>query len=358
MSFNNLISEEGFWVHYKKIVLQDINNASGAKKQRVVFNPDSVAKEQCKKIVTIVQDNFPEAFTENWGISAFSTFFQHIDSRKGSQCLVPKYWYCPDIKSAFPTVTLDLFKKLLGFHFEKVGPVETLENFCFLPPSEGGGLIQGAPSSNALFHLFMSRIDKKFKDLLWETGIVYNRYCDDLLFSCTTPISHQTRKDIMSVLHRSGLKQSDKKTRSYDLEKNVLECFGYTLRIQKATKDSSQKFFISLRQEYLTHLRGYYHAIQKKGDTLSAKDISKELGMFNGLMNKKSEHGLLKTATEVKIQELIVNASNSIPKKVEKLGEQVIIPYYSRDTMARSVNQYVQNNLDWLILEIENSFKE
>ncbi len=81
-----------------------------------------------------------------------------------------------------------------------------------------GGLIQGAPASPILFHLFMQKwIEPDLAVLCEELGLTWTRYVDDFLFSSPRFISTGAQKRLRRFFKEKGFAINGKKTRAVDI---------------------------------------------------------------------------------------------------------------------------------------------
>jgi|GEM_PF-3505115 len=148
-------------------------------------------------------------------------------------CIRPHLWHRYYLK-------LDLAKA-----FDAVDPFccmvaldlpEDVERFWKYYFHRDGGLIQGAPMSTILFHLYMQEVVDTPLDVYAHThGLTYTRYVDDLLFSSCHKIRPDVIGELTTVLRLMGFAVNRRKTRLLDSRVETLEYLG--MRIHRRTVD-------------------------------------------------------------------------------------------------------------------------
>jgi hypothetical protein len=95
---------------------------------------------------------------------------------------------------------------------------------------EQGGLIQGAPASPILFHLYMEEfVEPGLALLCEELALTWTRFVDDFLFSAHSFIDRATQKRIRAFFRSMALRVHERKTHAYDTHREPLTHLGIVL---------------------------------------------------------------------------------------------------------------------------------
>ena len=192
-------------------------------KGRTVYNPnDYVRKVHAELSKSIGKVRLPDIH---------SSVGKHLKNR---------FIYKVDLAEAFNTVRqIDIELMLdIGFeHFDGDG------RYFF--HAKNGGLIQGAPCSTSLFHLYCKEvIDGPLKAYASRHNMVFTRYCDDMLFSSRSRITRKIRRPICRIIRREGLKINEGKTQVVDTAYNSVQTLGMVIQNGKVslTEDFLERF--------------------------------------------------------------------------------------------------------------------
>lgn len=225
--------EEFFKKHFTRRVSKDVNNLSGQTKYREYYEMSDLAKKICKQIHSSISLRFEKSLKNkisDFKRSATKSVFVHARySAKNTSYYFPRFYYLPDIKSAFPTTLFTGCLQVLGTKFGQDNDLSKLiQLFCFEP---NGGLVVGQSASNIIFQVYCANtIDIELEQICEEHKIVCTRYVDDFLFSAQKPFDLSLRKKIISVIRKAGYEINFKKTRVMDLAKSAININGIVLR--------------------------------------------------------------------------------------------------------------------------------
>ncbi len=108
-----------------------------------------------------------------------------------------------DIKNAFDSVTEIIANRFADVYFEN-------QEYFF---HENGGLIQGAPSSPVIFHLYCREmLDPNLTFFCKQNRLLITRYVDDILISSHNPISKEVRFSISEIIKQANFVLNRNKT--------------------------------------------------------------------------------------------------------------------------------------------------
>lgn len=137
-----------------------------------------------------------------------------------------------DLSHAFNTITAFRANRYADIYFKEN------EEYFF---HENGGLIQGAPASPTIFHLYCQEmLDPELNYYCKQQGINMTRYVDDILISSYHPISEQTQNRIQQIMMRSEFVVNIKKTLYVDNKFQSITFVG--IRIFKHKVQTSKTF--------------------------------------------------------------------------------------------------------------------
>lgn len=112
-----------------------------------------------------------------------------------------------DLKDFFPSITL---RRVLGV-FRWMGYMPTVAYYLGVICSNQRRLPQGAATSPALSNIVANALDRRLFALSKESGLVYSRYADDLIFS-GTHIHLSTVDLIRKIAMDEGFEVNEQKT--------------------------------------------------------------------------------------------------------------------------------------------------
>jgi hypothetical protein len=131
--------------------------------------------------------------------------------------------------------------------------------------SPGGGLVQGAPASPALFEYFAATdLDFQLISQLNELNYLgfrcgYVRYVDDLVFMSYKPLPEAYRRILKEIVRQAGMCINEKKARGVVLRKNTLTLTGVSIR----RTSSGVRMFMP--RDKLRRLEGLLHHANRGG---------------------------------------------------------------------------------------------
>lgn len=128
------------------------------------------------------------------------------------QCVKPhlrrRFMLKLDLKHAFDSVTPIKANQYADVYFEKH------EEYFF---HKDGGLIQGAPASPLIFHVYCQEmLDPTLELYCQQQGLLVTRYVDDILISSQEPICNKTITDVEKITTKALLILNGEKTKCVD----------------------------------------------------------------------------------------------------------------------------------------------
>lgn len=159
-----------------------------------------------------------------------------------------------DIKSFFPSVTLQRFRKRCGEEISSSLP-KGFDEWVYATCFWDGVLPQGSSCSPVLSNLFLKDFDRVFVTFCNTYSLTYTRYADDITVSYNREVEvspADIRNTISELLSDYGLKLNYKKTlvRPYHQSQKVtgLSVNGDSIRIPRRKRE---EFYLSLKdREY------------------------------------------------------------------------------------------------------------
>lgn len=232
-SLSEIDHKEFFKKHFLRRVSRDVNELSGQIKNREYYEMSDLAKKICTEIRKSISQRFEKSLKNkisDFKRSATKSVFVHTRySVKQTKYYFPRFYYLPDIKSAFPSTKFDNCLNILANRFEQDSDFSNaIKLFCFEPD---GGLIVGQSASNVIFQVYCANtIDLRLEQICSEHKVVCTRYVDDFLFSSKEAFDLQLRQKILSTIRNAGYEINFKKTRVMDLAKGAININGIVLR--------------------------------------------------------------------------------------------------------------------------------
>jgi len=171
-------------------------------KRRIVYDPNKhVRKIHAEFLNSIGKVSLP---------SSLDCVKKHIHQR---------FLLKVDIEEAFNSVKEIDVLLVLDFDFDDNG------RYFF---HQNGGLIQGAPSSTTLFHLFCAEtIDKKLKPYCRRHNLTFTRYIDDIVISSPNRwFTRVERTRIYKKIRNEGFELNPDKVCSRDIRLVPMEVLG------------------------------------------------------------------------------------------------------------------------------------
>ena len=165
---------------------------------RVVFAPD--------KYTRTLHDGFLESVGEIYYPNQFECVKRHIKNR---------FFLKLDLKDAFDSVNAIMAEVVLDLDFGFSW------KYFF---HEKGGLIQGAPASPAIFHLYcMEVLDSRIQEWCVLNNLAYSRFVDDILISSPRTsgrnldrFGKKKRKVIRRIIKRARFQVNEQKSIAVD----------------------------------------------------------------------------------------------------------------------------------------------
>ena len=153
-----------------------------------------------------------------------------------------KTFFTVDLYHAYDYVIKDMLWKVLSDFYTPLDDqkLELIDLIIQLTTFKGY-LPQGAPTSTFMFNLALYYLDKWLLKILRNTNIVYTRYADDLVFSCTKyQIPKGTRKWIIDVIKKYGFPVNRNKIHYRTGIKRIPKMLGVSIK---------NKFFCELVED-------------------------------------------------------------------------------------------------------------
>ena len=91
------------------------------------------------------------------------------------------------------------------------------------------GLPQGAPTSNALFNLICTQLDRTLASQAKMKGYRYTRYVDELIFSSLHPIPSDERWTILRLIEAEEFMVNQKKTKYTEVKNGAMRVTGVSV---------------------------------------------------------------------------------------------------------------------------------
>ncbi|MBT5035916.1 MAG: RNA-directed DNA polymerase [Rhodospirillaceae bacterium] len=216
-----------------------------------------------KAIQKWLSHHLQRAWTPNENVFGFVPGRSHIDA--AAKHLSSEWVFSVDLENFFPSVSIRRVKEALrtvGYQTDK--SVEILSTLCCLD----NHLVQGSPTSPVLSNIVLKNVDQQFASIAAEKKIVFTRYADDIVFSGSGDIPHQTLTQIKSVVSDDGWTLSERKERLSETP-NRLKVHGLLVHGRK----------LRLTKGYRNRIRAYRHLL--KNEKIKEEDLSKIKGHLN-----------------------------------------------------------------------------
>jgi hypothetical protein len=222
--------------HYHRFSIDDKNTLSGTRKNRKVskiVTPEmkAVQKVTLQRLHEVYGDNPKSGISEYKG-SSLKNLLRHMKTRKQGKRFVPyfpRFYYAPDLQSAFDHVWSGNLEKLLRRDFSDNLLKEKIELLSCR--HDRIGLTQGSHLSNLLFFLYCRKyIDYKLEELCKQYEITGTRYVDDFLFSSDYPIDHGFTASFRKIIREAGFELNFTKTKHHDIAKKPMNVNGFVFK--------------------------------------------------------------------------------------------------------------------------------
>ena len=148
-----------------------------------------------------------------------------------------------DLHDAYNTVTAFAANRYADIYFEEH------EEFFF---HGNGGLIQGAPASSIIFHLYCTEmLDPIIHYYCKQHHLLVTRFVDDILISSFNPITKATQRELENIIYKSGLTPNYKKKKYVDNKFQSIDFVGMRIFNHKVRPDD--KFLAKLHRTNPEH---------------------------------------------------------------------------------------------------------
>jgi len=234
---------------------------------RKIQVPDDDLKRKQRKWVKLLQHQTSISIS-SWGIYPERDVFGALRRHLGADYILKM-----DVKSFFPSVTREKFKRSVEYLRQEIGITPKLQSFlenhldqCFYQ----NRLPTGAPTSPILADIAFRKTDSDIRSLLacgrivHDRQIKYSRYVDDLIFSSKGSRNWGFIDEIEGIVRRNGFNINSKKTRFYAMKTDRPVILG--LQIANGNLQASR----GLRRR----IRAAEHYLKFNPGDLSAKGLA------------------------------------------------------------------------------------
>lgn len=154
-------------------------------------------KEIRKRILLCI-----ECSDQAHGFVSGRSIITHVSNHSGG-----KEFLVADLKDFFPTIKLPVVINI----FQQIGFNHKISTLLSLICTLHEELPQGAPTSPYLSNIACLQLDRRLAQFAEQSGLIYSRYADDLVFS-GHHVSLPLRDHVASIVEEEGFLLNEKKT--------------------------------------------------------------------------------------------------------------------------------------------------
>ncbi|MEA1914209.1 MAG: reverse transcriptase domain-containing protein [Campylobacterota bacterium] len=252
--------------------------------------PDSIKLKNYHTFLNNILFNYLKVSKNVYSYKKNSTILQMIEKHKNS-----KYYFKTDIESFFHSITKDMIKTCIKNNIENL-PIENIDDktidIILKMITYNNTLAVGFTTSPSISNAILYNFDIAMDQYCQKKDIIYNRYCDDLVFSSDKKFNkiEVVIENLLVENYKNQFKLNQKKSKYLD-KTNRVKILGLIITpdghitIPKERKENIRKllyFFATDSEKFSYFLKIHYKNSLSKayGELNYINDIDSEFIIF------------------------------------------------------------------------------